>query len=215
MQGKPNKQNLIGKKFGKLKVINVVGRRGSRWLCRCDCGKDRVAYTSDFKNNHTISCGCMDGKGMLQHGLWKTRFYRIYDGLKRRCRDKENENYHRYGGRGIKCLWETALDFKNEMYVSYLKHVRDFGEYETTIERINNNGNYCKNNCKWATRSEQSRNRKDNVFIKYRGKKMTAIEYAQLRKINPHTLYGRIRRGWDNNKIINEKIHTEFSRQQG
>ena len=210
--GKLIKKNLIGKKFRYLTVLKNIGKRKSRWLCKCHCGKERVFNTSDLVYGHNTSCGCMGGKQMIIHSLWGTRFYRIYNNLKRRCRDEKNENYARYGGRGIKCLWETALDFKNDMYESYLEHVKEYGEEETQIERVNNDGNYSKENCKWATRREQNRNRVDNVFIKYKGEKMIVSDYAEKIGVNKRTIYSRIARGWNNDKIINERIHIEFSK---
>lgn len=211
MKGSPTKINLKGKKINKLKVIDFVGKRKSRWKCLCDCGNKIEVYTSYLINNHTTSCGCMDGKGMLQHGLSKTRFYRIYDSLKRRCRDKSNCNYHRYGGREIKCKWKTALDFKNDMYESYLIHCDKFGIKDTTIERIDNDGNYCKENCRWATLKEQNRNKSDNVWIKYKGEKMIVSDYAKKIGVHKSTIFNRIYRGWSSEEIIKEKIHHEFN----
>lgn len=209
MQGSPIKKNILGKKFGYLTVISRIGKRGSRWLCKCFCGKEKYFYSSDLFTRHNTSCGCMDGKAMFIHGLWKTRFRRIYDGMRKRCKVKNNDNYHRYGGRGIKLMWKDCLSFKNDMYESYLVHVEKFGENETQIDRINNDGNYCKENCRWVTRKEQSRNTSQNVLVPYNGIEITVTEYCELTGKKRHTIYGRLKRGWGLDRVLTEKIHVE------
>lgn len=101
------------------------------------------------------------------HWLWQSRFYHLYYSIKWRCNwlNKLGKKY--YQDRWILCEWETFEEFKNDMYDDYIKHVKQFGENNTTIDRINNNWNYCKENCRWVTIKEQKRNTRRNVFYDF------------------------------------------------
>lgn len=97
------------------------------------------------------------------HGDDGTRFCTIFKALKGRCNNKNNPKYKNYGNRGIICEWSSYLNFKKEMYASYLKHVAKFGEKNTSIDRVNNDGNYCRQNCRWATAKQQANNRRKRI----------------------------------------------------
>lgn len=92
-------------------------------------------------------------------------YYR-FRGIKNRCQNKNQKDYHYYGGRGIKCEWKTYQDFKNDMYESYLEHKKIYGKNNTSLDRIDNNGNYCKENCRWATLKEQYKNKRNTISIR-------------------------------------------------
>lgn len=96
------------------------------------------------------------------HGFSRTRFYYIWAGMKKRCTLESRPDYPRYGGRGITFCseWESFINFKDDMYESYEKHVKTFGEKNTTLDRVNTNKDYCKSNCKWSTYYEQAQNRR-------------------------------------------------------
>jgi hypothetical protein len=103
----------------------------------------------------------MNFKGELnpnyKHGFKHTRFYRLWQTINTRCNNSNRKFYFKYGGSGIKSEWSNSfIKFKNDMYESYLEHVKKFGEKETSIDRIDNKKNYCKSNCRWATRKEQT-----------------------------------------------------------
>lgn len=166
-------ENLIGQIFGKLIVIERAGstKHGrATWKCQCCCyGPNSIIIASagDLKhtNRPTKSCGCSRIENAKRtHPKEENRFYKIWYGIIYRCINKKSTYYHRYGGRGItfQNSWKQYKYFKNDMYKSYLHHVQNYGEKETSIDRINNDGNYTVNNTRWVTNIEQNMNKSIN-----------------------------------------------------
>ncbi len=138
----------------------------------------------------------------FRHGLAHSHFWWKYRYLSNRCNDEKNNRYERYGGRGIRCEWASFEDFRKDMYESYLKHVKIHGHKDTTIERVDSNGNYSKKNCRWATRLEQANNRSNNRFITHQGKTLTVSQWAREIGIEMKTLHRRIQKGWKLEKAL-------------
>lgn len=158
------KDELIGRRFGKLTVhsFSHKGRNGMRnWICLCDCGNTVVRNTGRLQDRFDSNCGCE--KGLYKHGhcvdYTTTPTYTSWHGMFRRCYNPKARWYYRYGGRGITVCdrWQGEHGFEN--------FLADMGERPegTSIDRINNDGNYEPNNCRWATPKEQARNTRRNV----------------------------------------------------
>lgn len=116
----------------------------------------------------------------VTHWMYKTKLYYTYDRINGRCNRVNNDRYHDYWGRWIKCLWYSFEDFKEDMYESYLKHVELHWEDNTSIDRIDNDWDYCKDNCRWSTNKEQSRNKRSNKNIIYKGENMCITDFCSL-----------------------------------
>lgn len=148
------------------------------------------------------------------HGLSGTPFYKKYIAIKSRCRDIKSghPSWDIYGGKGIKNLWDSFEQFRNDMYASYLEHEKLYGRQNTTIERIDSKGHYCKENCKWATKKEQSRNTSRNVFLTHDGQTKTISEWSELRGWPRGILYGRFNFGWSVERALTTPVKKRKAR---
>lgn len=141
-----------------------------------------------------------------KHGLEGTRFCNIYRDMRNRCVNKKYSEYHLYGGRGIQCLWTDLLSFKRDMYESYLQHVNEHGERNTSIDRINNDGNYCKENCRWATPAIQGANKRSNRLLTLNGETLTMTTWAKKYGIDVRRVHKRLLKGWTVEDAITKPI---------
>lgn len=168
------KRNMVGFKNNKLTIIgDEPDRKGFRFVrCKCECGNEYVLRMTAVTTGATKSCGCAYKEGNAQkcktHGLSTTRFYLVYKALKNRCENTKVEKFPIYGARGIKCLWRTFEEFRDDMYEGYLRHKEQNPGRGTTIDRIDVDGNYCKENCRWATFKEQANNKQCHKYGKIR-----------------------------------------------
>ncbi len=133
------------------------------------------------------------------------RFYTTWVSIRQRCNDRKYHAYSRYGGRGIKCEWEKFRDFKSDMLESFFAHIQNHGLKNTTIDRINNNSNYCKTNCRWATWEIQNNNRRDNRRITFNGKTHTLANWAKELDIKPTCLQYHLNSGMSLKRALQSK----------
>jgi hypothetical protein len=184
IEKRPRCENLSGKRFGYLTVLRFsgIGPQGSEWVCRCVCGNEVVVSANALKRNNK-SCGCKVGSWNVTHGMSKTRQYNIWQGMKTRCTNRLCINYDNYGGRGI-CLsekWESFDGFWEDMGDSYKPGL--------TLDRIDNNGGYCKENCRWVTPREQCYNKRTNHIVEYNGETLPVTAWADRYGLDNHRLF--------------------------
>lgn len=177
---------MIGKKYGRWTVLSKAFGKGNkkRVFCICDCGSKKEVNYQNIKNGKTKSCGCLfreiAAKRKLSHGKTGTQIHSKWLSMKARCRCKKSTSYKRYGKKGIKVCkrWDRFENFYKDMSDSYYKHLKTHGKKNTTLDRIDNNKGYCKENCRWATIKQQARNKKTNILIKHNGTTKTLTEWS-------------------------------------
>lgn len=187
-------KDLTGQKFGRLTVIARNGsnpRKQALWKCECECGNYTTVEGSKLKTGHTQSCGCLHKEILKQprkHGLTYTKLYRIYRAIIDRTEYESNKSYKDYGARGIKMCYEWRNDFS-----AFYNWAITNGYTDTlTIDRIDVNGNYEPNNCRWVTRTEQANNKRNNRLITYNGKTQTMAQWSRQTGISYTILSQRI-----------------------
>lgn len=187
--------DLTGKKFNHLTVVRYYGRNKGKtlWECKCDCGNIKIVSSSCLLGNYTKSCGCeakLKAKipKVVKHGKSRTRLYKIYIKMIRRCHCEKDKDYRNYGGRGIGVCQEWK-----ENFMSFYNWAMSNGYTETlTLDRIDNDGNYEPNNCRWTTMKEQSNNTRTNRYITYNGQTKTLTQWAEQIGLKEDTLRARI-----------------------
>lgn len=212
------KLELAGKRFGRLLVIKYFGtgkKKGDRprWVCLCDCGKEKVIGRSNLRSGSAVSCGCFAREQAAQrlrtHGGSKDPLWQPWNSMMKRCYKTLYHDYGRYGGRGIQVCerWRNFISFQADMKESFLAHAQEHGRKDTTLERVDNERGYSPENCNWATRKIQARNRAKTKFIVFDGKRKTLAEWAEDLNIPYGTLQGRItNHGWSHERAITTPV---------
>lgn len=189
-------RDLTGMKFGRLTVINRNGANkngNALWKCKCDCGNIvKQANGYHLVTGQKKSCGC------IYSGLYRSPLRGVYDSMKKRCNNANDEAYHNYGGRGIRvCLvWsDSFLEFYNWANINgYQKGL--------TLDREDVNGDYCPENCRWVTWDTQQNNRRDNITVFYGGSKYTVKQLSEMTGLKEATVRQRIRAGWGESELL-------------
>jgi len=203
--------DLTGQRFGRLTVIEraedhiqPTGKHETKWRCVCDCGNITVAYGGSLRNGGTKSCGCLQREIVSQrhkrhkrHGDSKTRLYNTWNHMLYRCYNPKHKNYHRYGGRGITVCeeWKKYENFRDWAMANGYQE-------DLSIDRVDVNGSYCPENCRWVTQKEQTRNRSSNCIITLNGESKILIEWCELYGMNYGTVSSRLSRGWTPEEVL-------------
>lgn len=214
-------KDISNMKFGRLTAIKNTMKKNSKgnyiWLCKCECGNTIEVPSSRLLCGTTKSCGCYGDEVRLRnwthktHGMAKTRLYKIWLGMKERCLRKACPAYPNYGGRGIKVCKEWLGDFMNFHNWAITNGYDD----KLSIDRIDVNGNYEPDNCRWATKSEQVNNTRRNIKLLHKGKYYTLSELANMYNINVGTVYNRYHSGMTIEEILDKKDYRIFRRLNG
>lgn len=197
-----------GQRFGRLTVAEEVPERTTdgaiRWICRCDCGTTTTVTGRALRAGNTSSCGCynrdLTTSRNTTHGQSSTEEYRIWAGMRARCERPAATVYHHYGGRGI------TVD---PSWASFVQFFADMGPRPTpkhSIERVDNDGPYSKQNCRWGTQSEQCRNTRRNLFLTHDGVTMTVAGWADQTGFAYHTIMSRLKHGWTTKRTLTEPL---------
>jgi hypothetical protein len=196
----PRFKNLTGLSFGRWTVVAYRGRHKSRptsWLCRCECGTERIVISSSLVAvSGTQSCGCFQkeqlASRMLTHGYSSAAEHMAWASLKDRCHNEKSSSYDGYGGRGI-----SVCDRWRDSFENFLADMGERPSKEHSIDRKDNDGNYEPDNCRWATKKEQGRNRRSNRILTFNNKTQTLIEWSEELGISSAVIRQRIKAsGW-------------------
>lgn len=196
-------KDLAGLKFGKLTAETIVKSHGGHlyWLCGCDCGGSKVVRGSHLLSGNVRSCGCSSSR--KTHGGTGTRLWRIWIQMRQRCFCSGTSNFHLYGGRGITVCEEWKNNFEAFRDWALANGYSD----DLTIDRKDNDGNYCPENCRWTTRKIQANNTRRNRVLMSDGEEHTLTEWAEALSINPGTLNSRVnKRGWSDEKALKTPV---------
>lgn len=175
-----------GEKYGKLTAIRFIEKRPNGpnvWLWQCDCGNEHKAVVQKVKSGNTSSCGCLQTQSRKRTGgLYGSYVHRIWVAMNRRCVDENLPAYPNYGGRGIK-----VCDRWRNSFLDFLKDMGHPPTNEHTIDREDVDGDYEPGNCRWLTRAEQQRNRRNNRYVEFRGSIMLQADVCRLLGLNHYT----------------------------
>jgi hypothetical protein len=208
MPTKINVADYIGKKYGKLTILSEAPPtdkgNNTRFITRCDCGNIKNVSFRNLRAGNTKSCGCLGVEyhaKRITHGLTKHRLYHVWYKVVERCINPDVKDYYRYGGRGIK----ICEGWKKDVTVFYNWAINNGWAEGLQIDRINNNGNYEPANCRFVTPAINGLNRRNNVYVNYRGKIVALGLLAKEYNLNRATLLERVNKGWDIKKAVTTK----------
>ncbi len=207
-------RDLRNQRFGRLVAINPTDDRFNKyviWRCRCDCGNMIYVASKNLTSGATQSCGCLakerSEERKKKNGVKSMRLYGVWSAMKGRCNNSNDYHYRDYGGRGITVCREWNDSF-NAFKDWAIKNGYDENapKGSCTLDRIDNNGSYTPQNCRWVSMKVQGRNRRTTRFITVNGATHSIAEWSELTGINLHTICKRINLGWKPEKIFSMEV---------
>lgn len=197
--------NLVGKRFGKLLVVEKSTQRvGNRisFLCKCDCGREKIVSGHNLTQGNVSSCGCYLKESRQKHRLYGCRIYHIWAAMVQRCTNPKSISYPNYGARGI----AVCDEWRNDFQAFYDWAMANGYSDDLTIDRIDNNKDYSPDNCRWADMKTQANNTRRNSYFDYRGERLTMAELCRKYHINHSTLWSRLQSGMSISEAIEKPI---------
>lgn len=197
-----------GDKVGNCIFIEEIPKEGGyKWKrkakFKCECGKEFIAIIHKINSGHTKSCGCRNGE---QHRMFGTPEYESWAHMKSRCYREKDARYSDYGGRGI-----TVCDRWVDSFMSFFDDMGKRPSSNHSLDRINNELGYYKENCRWATKAQQNRNTRQNRYLTYNGKTQSMPDWCDELKLDYNIIRDRIFRGWTFERAIHQKIRPRIS----
>jgi len=200
-------KDYAGIRFGRLVGVSLIKRDMTKennhiWLFDCDCGSQKQARIKSVRSGSTTSCGCVFREMVIKrnqtHGMSKNRAYRVWKDMRARCNNPNNTDFHLYGGRGISVC---------ERWNDFSAFLCDMGERPDgmSIDRINVDGDYTPENCRWADAKTQANNKRNNVVVEYCGEKLTLQEWEEKTGIKRETIQYRLKAGWSLDDALNRR----------
>ena len=208
------KNDITGKRYGRLIVVKrweKLPSGHSKWLCVCDCGKPKIVEDSNLKHSDKISCGCWQKELYIENSKWKgeshSHLFQVWQSMIKRCKNPKAQNYKYYGGRGI-TVCDDWSDNKNG-YFLFKGWALSNGYIDgLSLERIDVNGNYSPQNCKWIPLKEQAKNRRNCNMITFNGETKNLTEWSRILGIKRYTLFSRLKNGWSIEKAFTTPTKT-------
>lgn len=190
-------EDLTGRRFGYLTALERAPKgtkSRTSWLCECECGRRKVVLAFNLKSGASRSCGCRVRAATIArsttHGKNLTPEHKVWKGLRKRCRNRNEGGYSNYGGRGI------AVCERWDQFENFLADMGERPSSKHTIDRVDNDGPYSPDNCRWATRRAQMNNVRKNVLLEHGGCRFSVAQWARVLSVPAFRIYSRLRAGW-------------------
>lgn len=199
-------EHFVGRRFGRLVVTHYLGLNGRHnrsWACLCDCGNFTATVTNTLTQGYKKSCGCLKKETNRSHGMTNTSEYRSWMSMKRRCKYPSDPSYKNYGGRGI-----TICERWEDSFEAFYEDMGAKPDGKHTIDRLDPNGNYFPENCRWASSKQQAENKrrpKGKRLVTYKGTTLGVTQWANKLGLNFQTLTDRLNAGWSVERAFTTK----------